>query len=302
LTSGVIFSDNQSMQRIPIQDCGLAGALYLPEKQGPHPLIITLGGFRAGTNESRAEKLASSGFAALSLAYFGCPGLPSTIQEIPLEYFEKGIDWAARHPSIDPSRIALWGVSRGAELSLILGSTLSFKFSAIAATVPASAIYGSIQSSLPAWIYRGRAVGPSAPFPKPCLNGKIGQTPESALALTPYFLEGMKERAAFAASEIPVEKIQCPLFLVSGEDDQMWPSFVFAEQMMRRLQAKGSSISRVHVSYPRAGHGISSTEAIAELHPIAKIWFAFGGNPRDNERAKIDSLEKTVSFFHSWIS
>ncbi len=289
------------MHRIPVQDFGLVGALYLPEKQGPHPFIITLGGFRGGINESRAEKLSSSGFAALSLAYFGTPGLPPSLQEIPLEYFDKAIDWAMRHPSIDPRRIALWGVSRGAELSLLLGSTFPAKFSAIAATVPTSAIYGSIQSPAPAWVYRGRPLGPSAPFPGVPSGALLGQTPESALALTPFFLEGMKDKAAFAASQIPVEKIDCPLLLISAEDDQMWPSTLFAELIQERLQAKGSSISCVHLSYPRAGHGISSTEGVAELHPIAKIWFAFGGNPRDNERAKTDAWEKTVRFFSSWM-
>ncbi len=289
------------MKRIPVQDLGLAGALYLPEKKGPQPCIITLGGFRGGINESRAEKLSSFGFAALSLAYFGYQGLPPSLQEIPLEYFEKAIDWAIRHPAIDPRRIALWGVSRGAELSLLLGSTFPARFSAIAAMVPASAIYGSIQSPAPAWVYRGRPLAPSAPLPALPIDSCLGQTPESALALTPFFLEGMKDKAAFAASQIPVEKIDCPLLLISGEDDQMWPSTLFAEQIRERLQAKGSSISRVHFSYPRAGHGISSTEGVAELHPIAKIWFAFGGNPRDNERAMTDAWEKTVRFFSSWM-
>ncbi len=103
------FLDNGRMPRIPIQDPGLVGALYLPEKQGLFPLVITLGGFRGKANESRAERLASHGFAALSLAYFGCVGLPAALQEIPLEYCEKAIDWAMKHPSIDPDRIALWG-------------------------------------------------------------------------------------------------------------------------------------------------------------------------------------------------
>lgn len=289
------------MQRIPLQDDGLVGALYLPEKGSPHPLIITLGGFRGGINESRAEKLSAHGFAALSLAYFGCVGLPASLREIPLEYFEKAMDWARRHPLIDPNRIALWGVSRGAELALFLGSMMPAQISAIAATVPTSAIYGSIQSESPAWTYRGRSVAPNAPFPRIRLDGQIGQSPEAALALTPYFLEGMKDQAAFAASQIPVEKIDCPLFLVSAEDDQMWPSAIFSEQILERLNAKVSPIPRTHLSYPRAGHAISSSAEIVELHPIAKVWFAFGGTPRDNERAKEDSWEKTLDFFRSSI-
>jgi dienelactone hydrolase len=291
----------QDVHRIAIRQKGLVGALYLPEKRGLFPLIITLGGFRGGLSESRAEKLCSFGFAAISLAYFGAPGLPQSIQEIPLEYFEKAICWASKHPHIDPKRIALWGVSRGAELSLLLGSLFPSQFRAIVATVPTSAVYGSILSEAPAWVHRGRALLPNAPLSFGNLGSSIGQKPESALALTPYFLEGMKERAAFEASKIAVERIDCPLLLISGEDDQMWPSSVFSEQILERLEARGSSILRLHFSYPGAGHAISSSENLVELHPETKIWLAFGGNVGDNARAKADSWEKTVHFFRSWI-
>lgn len=263
--------------------------------------MITLGGFRGGINDARAERLASKGIAALSLSYFGCPGLPSTLQEIPLEYCERAVDWAARHPAVDSSRVALWGVSRGAELALILGSLIPHRFAAIAATVPTSAIYGSIQNETPAWIYKGRPIAPSAPFPMIQFDPKLGTGPEWPLPLTPFFLEGMKDRAAFAASKIQVEKFKCPLMLVSGEDDQMWPSSLYAEQIKERLHERGSSISCVHYSYPNAGHSISSSEEIVEFHPVAKIWFAFGGTQRDNAIAKVDSWEKTVQFIRSWI-
>ena len=260
-----------------------------------------MSGFRGGLNESRAERLASYGFATLALAYFGCAKLPVCLQEIPLEYCEKAIDCAAAHASIDPNRIALWGGSRGAELALLLGSIIPSRIRAIVATVPSSAIYGSIQSETPAWTYRGAPLGPNAPFPKLHLNTQVGQKPESALALTPYFLEGMNDRAAFAASLIPVENIQCPLLLVSGEDDQMWPSSIFAGQIAERLRAKGSSIPCAHVSYPRAGHAISSTGDVVQFHPVVNIWLAFGGTPRDNALAQADSWEKTVHFLRSWI-
>jgi len=241
------------------------------------------------------------GFASLALAYFGCPNLPETLQEIPLEYCEKAIDWASRHPAVDPERIGVWGVSRGAELALALGTVVSHRLSALAATVPSSAIYGSFQSEAPAWTYGGSPLRPSAPFPFHRIDFSKGKDPGSAIALTPLFLEGMKDEAGFAAARIEVEKIGCPLLLVSGESDLMWPSALFASQIEERLREKRAKIPCSHLSYPGAGHAISSSEEIAELHPVAKIWFAFGGNPSDNALAKTDSWEKTVSFFKSWM-
>ena len=273
--------------------------LFLPLTEKRLPLIITLGGFRGGLHEERAKNLVNHGFATLALAYFGCEGLPSTLQEIPLEYFERVIDEIKQHPSIDSSRIGLWGISRGAELSLILGTLIPKKIQAIVATVPSSAVYGSILSSAPAWIYRGQPIAPNAPFPPLIFDPKWGKDPENALALTPFFLEGMKDVTAFTSSQIPVEKIQCPLLLISAENDQMWPSTRYSEQIMIRL--KKSSIPCKHISYPEAGHAISSSGNEIELHPILKIWFAFGGNLRDNARAKIDAWEKTLKFFKCFL-
>ncbi len=285
------------MQRIVVRDRGLVAALFHPKSPGPFPLIVTLNGFRGGVQEERAQWLASHGFASLALAYFGCVGLPSSLQEIPLEYCERAIDWVKSCPAVDPDRIALWGVSRGAELSLLLGSIFPRKIQAIAASLPASAVYGSIQTDAPAWTYRGQPLCPNAPLPVLRFDPQQGKGPENALALTPFFLEGMKAEAAFAASQIPVENIQCPLLLISASDDQMWPSTLFAEQIVERLKRRGSPISCTHLAYPGAGHAISSSDHISELHPVANLWFAFGGNPRDNAYAKADSWNKTLHFF-----
>ena len=71
-------------------------------------------------NEIRAKLLASNGFAVLALSYLGANGLPSNLQDIPLEYFELTFTWLKDQPNIDSSRVGLFGGSRGAELSLIL--------------------------------------------------------------------------------------------------------------------------------------------------------------------------------------
>ena len=73
------------MQRIAVQDCGFEAVLFLPDSTTPLPVIVTLGGFRGGLQESRAEQLALEGFASLALAYFGYGDVPLTLDNIPLE-------------------------------------------------------------------------------------------------------------------------------------------------------------------------------------------------------------------------
>lgn len=276
------------MKKIPIRENGLVGTLF--RKGNPSSAIIVLGGSSGGLNEDRAQQLAEQGFAALALAYFAAESLPPTLKQIPLEYFENAIELLRS----ETGKIGLWGGSRGAELSLILGSLFSNKINAIAAHVPSSVVYGALDDhSKPAWTYRGEPFAPNAPFIY--TQSATGENETSAIAATPSFLGGMEDKKAFAASVIPVEKIQCPLLLISAQDDQMWPSSLFAQQIVDRLTAHKSPIYYTHLSYPGVGH--APAKGRAGLHPIMKRWFAYGGNPEDNAFAAKDWWNQTVHFF-----
>ena len=52
---------------------------------------------------------------------------------------------------------------------------------------------------------------------------------------------------------IPVEKIQGPVLLVSGSDDQVWPSSALADIAMRRLEAHDFAFPFKHLRYEGAG-------------------------------------------------
>jgi len=64
-------------------------------------------GSHPGTMEYKAALLASHGFAALALAFFGAPGLPklftsfSTASVLKIEYFEKAVDLLLAHKNVD---------------------------------------------------------------------------------------------------------------------------------------------------------------------------------------------------------
>lgn len=277
-----------AVKKIPIRENGLVGTLF--RKGNPSSAIIVLGGSSGGLKEERAEQLAAYGFATLALAYFGTESLPATLNQIPLEYFEKAI----RLLLAESEKIGLWGVSRGAELSLILGSLFPEQIHAIAAHVPSSVVYGSLDGhNKPVWTYRGKPFAPSAPFIY--REKSSGENEDLAIAATPSFLDSMEDKHAFAASAIPVEKIQCPLLLISAQDDQMWPSSLFSQQIVDRLSTHQSPIFYTHLSYPGVGH--SPEKGTVGLHSIMKRWFAFGGNPVDNAFAAKDWLDQTVLFF-----
>ncbi|HEY6214659.1 MAG TPA: acyl-CoA thioesterase/BAAT N-terminal domain-containing protein, partial [Vicinamibacterales bacterium] len=81
----------------PVRENGLVGMFYEPPDAGRHPSIIVLGGSGGGIPPAigPAGGFASRGYAVLALAYFGAPGLPRTLSNIPLEYFGTALQWLA---------------------------------------------------------------------------------------------------------------------------------------------------------------------------------------------------------------
>lgn len=302
----VWYLKDENVKRIDVREDGLVGALFVPQSEKPLPVIITISGSNGGLSENRAKLLASNGFAVFALGYFGVDGLPPNLQDIPLEYFEVAFAWLKAQPYIEPSHIGLYGASRGAELSLLLGSFFPNSVQAIVAIAPSSVVYGgSSDASINAWIYQGKPILPFAPVPQIDFTQGQGQTPENPACIRASFLEGIKDESAFTDSSIPVENIRCPILLVSGGGDQMWPSDFYVQQIMDRLQKNHSSITCRHLHYPEAGHGINIPNlpipGPVYYHPVAKLWFSMGGTRSADAKASSDAWNKLVAFFHEFL-
>lgn len=290
------------VKQIDIREDGLVASLFIPPSEKPLPVIITLSGSNGGLGENRAKLLASHGFSVLALGYFGVEGLPSTLENIPLEYFEKAFNWLEHRKDVNGNCIGLYGASRCAELALILGSIFPNKIQAIVATVPSNVIFAGLGNKrIPAWIYQEKPVGPDAPVPLTDTSNGRGQSPEYPIATTLDFLKGLSDHPQeFLEAEIPVEKIKSPLLLISGGDDQMWPSSLFSQKIMDRLKEKNSTIVRNHLEYPLAGHLINIPFLPSEsiyYHPHGKLWFSMGGSSKEDNLASLDSWKKLISFF-----
>src|SRR6266540_3724877 len=87
------------------------------------PGLLLLGGAEGGMHEDDAALLAAHGYAALALAYYGLPGLPATLQNIALEYFEAALTFLQRHPHVRGDRFAVMGASKGGEAALLVAAS-----------------------------------------------------------------------------------------------------------------------------------------------------------------------------------
>ena len=282
--------------RRDINDDGLVATMFHHE-DGARPGVIMVGGSGGGLSIDHPALLASRGYAVMSLGYFAMPGLPRDLMEIPLEYFEKAIAWMGRHRGVRAGKLAVIGGSRGGELVLLLGATFP-QITAVIAYVPSGIVWPGIGSAdaitRSAWTLGGEQV--------PCIattTRGLEVWNKSPVALTPWFLECLKNRESAARAEIAVEKIGGPVLMFSGSDDQMWPSLNLADLAMQRFIAHDFAHSHEHVSYAGAGHFIRFpySPVISEIfHPIVKTPMALGGTPEPNQVANLDSWRRCLSF------
>jgi len=99
---------------------GFVGHYWADYRGGQRrPGILLIGGSDGGFPEG-GSLLASHGYPALELAYFKAPGLPQELAGIPLEYFETALRWLAAQPGVDPSKVIVYGYSRGSEAAQLL--------------------------------------------------------------------------------------------------------------------------------------------------------------------------------------
>ena len=121
------------------------------------------------------------------------------------------------------------------------------------------------------------------------------------------FLRRLKDPAAVARADIPVERIGGPLLMFSGKDDQVWPSEVFAERVVTRLKEQRFAHPVEHYSYEHAGHMITrpyqptSDVRQVRLHPVSKRPNMAGGTPEGQAAANEDSWQKLLAFLDRYL-
>jgi dienelactone hydrolase len=220
------------------------------------------GGSEGGIGgELVASLLASHGYPALSIAYFGEPGLPRGLAEIPLEYFTRALRWLVGRPGVDENRLVVFGASRGSEAALLLAAHFPKLVRAVIAVSPSNVSVGSFPGCKDAaWTLGGR------PIPYQCSYGPTENTTGAA---------------------IPVRRIRSPLLLVCGGVDSVWPSCPMAHAVERRHRAHGD----VLLDYPHAGHGVGFV-------PNIPIWFEHlaGDSPEANPLAREQFWPRLLRF------
>jgi pimeloyl-ACP methyl ester carboxylesterase len=229
---------------------GLIAKLYLPKTAGKVPAVIAFGGSDPSWAHADAngEMMAKNGIAVIGAVYFKMdPSLPVSLDQIPMEYFIKAIDYAQTVPQIDANRIGVVSGSRGSEAGFLL-AILDQRIKSVVITTPSKVAWGGMTSPKSAWTYQGKDI-PSLSLPD---LANATQLERFQLALADQ--EKVK-KAMFS-----FERINGPVLLISAENDQIWPGTAMSNDIVVYLKQRNFAHSIIHKSYP-TGHAFSRETA-----------------------------------------
>ncbi|ROR46153.1 acyl-CoA thioesterase/bile acid-CoA:amino acid N-acyltransferase family protein [Kitasatospora cineracea] len=241
----------------------VSGELFLPAPGTPrHPAVLLFGGSEGGNGEtSTAALLASHGYPALALGYFGLPGLPATLEDIPLEYFATAAGLLAAQPGTDPDHLLALGYSRGSEAALLLADD-----------------------------YPGLVHGAIVYSPSAQVNG--GFPDHGSTAWT-------KDGKDVGLGPIPLDQVSGPVLAIAGADDHLWSSPLWARQIAQELDTDHDPHPHRALVLPDAGHGVGTYPYLAAgtrpTHPVTGRPTDLGGTRAGNAAAKAKGWPEVLS-------
>ena len=249
------------MIKTEINQNGLVADFFTNPSNPTSRAILMLGGSEGGKSWSRIKKplelLVQKGYSVFSLAYFKAGELPGTLQEIPLEYFEKAFAWLSTQPGIIPDQFGIIGGSKGSEAALLLASRYS-QIKAVIGFSPSSVVWQGIPGRRfkigddvkSSWSYGGEGIT-YLPYPSP-----VNKRDLITLRLRKMHEDALLNSAGVDKAAIPVENIQGGILLISGEGDRLWPATPMSEEIMRRLKSKGFQYPSEHLVFKTGHNGI----------------------------------------------
>jgi dienelactone hydrolase len=200
----------------------VSGVLFTPASTTvKHAAVLVFGGAEGGMQQVfTAALLAAHGYPALTIAYFGAPGLPPKLRDIPLEYFETAGKILQSAAGVDPAHVLVLGYSRGSEAALLLANDFPDLFHGAVLYSPSALVNpASTGPEDDAWTLSGQPVGKFT---------------------------------------IPIDHVSGPVYAIAGGSDALWTSADWAEQIIDELSTAKNKYPHQLLEYDDAGHAVGT--------------------------------------------
>ncbi|MEQ3513346.1 acyl-CoA thioester hydrolase/BAAT C-terminal domain-containing protein [Pseudoalteromonas sp. BZB3] len=239
-----------------------------------HPLVIMLGGSDGGNTLAKPQwqpifdRLNETGMSVASLGYFGTDSTPSNAAELSLEEIEKRISLLANSDKINNNCVAVFGFSKGAELALLLGSHFD-SINHVVAVMPSHVTWNAVKTvtDKSSWTLKNQPLAYiSAPLfswqmQKGNVTGKFTPAFEQAL--------GKATELEIEQARIPIDKNEGPVLLVSAKQDEIWPSYDMANEVMKYLEKQDYEYSFEHIAL-EGGHYAFDRQTLNQVSEFLK--------------------------------
>lgn len=282
---------------------GFYGELFRPdEDKYPGKALICFSGSDGGIGMTKllAAVFQSQGLTTLALAYVGAEGLPERFVNVPIDFLEAA---AKRLHDMGYEKVGVWGISKGAELSLTAASLLPGLINAAISVVPMSIVCqgfakdkGIVFVPETSWSFHGKSL-PYTPFRQE--KFPMGHILWKSIQIQDITMCDLYEpmiQHPNPESVIRVEKITGPILLISSKMDNMWPSELAAAKIMKRLKEHEFQYDYQHLSYDYGSHLFVPME----LRSTKFFKGDRGKNKEKGREARMDSLVKTLEFVSKW--
>jgi dienelactone hydrolase len=269
------------------------------------PALIVLGGSEGGgwVARDRSPRFASRGFAVLGLPYYSpgakdreIPELPAAFADIPVERLGAAFAWLKARPEVDASRVALVGVSKGAEFVLIAASRFKW-ITSVVAIAPTDVVWegwgpGVEPGKRSSFAFDGKPL-PFVPY-REFAEELAGFRTGREVRMRRFQDKGRAaDPAAAVKARIEVEKFRGPLLVIGGHDDQVWASGMMAQNISERRAAAG--LVTTALIFPEAGHSLSGNGWMPTTQYNAGPSKS-GGTPQANADAQARAFPETIAF------
>ncbi len=290
----------KTIETLTPENGGFYGELYEPDGNTyPNKVLICYSGSDGDYESCKllAKWFCERGFNTFALPFVKMPGLPSEFIRVPVDIVETAAKWLHEYGF---EKVGVYGISMGAEMSLLAGS-LSEEINAVIAVSPlyfvsAAFTFKKSQIVLPMSVYSWR--GKELPHAE-----LKGRTPIGKM-LAGLLKRDISMRCIYdnemencpKEAEIAVENINGPVLLISAENDSMWPSYESGEKVVERLRKNGFKHHFEHIHYPVCSHYMIPIDM-----PAAKMLFAVERKyPEKCGESRRDAGERTIEFLKNW--
>lgn len=265
-----------------------------PKNKTHKGVIVCYGGSEGSPNFRSAQQLAEQGYETLAVFMFGMKNQPKTLSKIPLEQFEDVLNYINKNIN-DNKPITVYSGSKGAEYALNLAS----KYDAINNIIlqsPSAYNFSGLDFQNPgsSWTWKNKEfpyialnnVSFTTVFPNVILPNIIS-TP---ISFKPMYVQAIANDKNRDDKLIPTSEIKANALLISGEDDQVWPSYDMSKTILKEKPnfMMYSSKNAGHVFY---GNG------------IFRFQYGFmktGGTKQANDEAAVESTKAIREFLNKY--